>query len=157
MARPSRRPLRGLLRMRNIGDMADLMDLILRSVRRTRPLIQLTANGSKVFPHPEERPKDASRRTHPLDPTEAAPSRPRSLRVAPDVLQERDERRRRHAADAGRGAERRRPGEAQLVADFVGEAADRIVVEIGRQAQRLVTPEGADIRLLALEIAGVAG
>src|SRR6185295_8951672 len=43
IARPSRRPLRGLLRMRN------------------------SLSAIKDLPHPEERPKGASRRTHDMD------------------------------------------------------------------------------------------
>ncbi len=53
--RPSRRPLRGLLRMRSLG---------LRSIRRTHPdRLRTIGTAPPRSPHPEERPQGASRRT----------------------------------------------------------------------------------------------
>ncbi len=52
-------------------------------------------------------------------------------------------------------AEGRGPDGGELLAHLVGKAADRGVVEVGRQAQVFVAAEGGDIGGLAVEIAGI--
>ena len=51
------------------------------------------------------------------------------FRAALYILQQRDQRRRGHAGDARRGAQRRRPRRRELAADLGRQAADRGVIE----------------------------
>ena len=73
------------------------------------------------------------------------------------MLQQRDQRRRRHAGDPCGGAQGGRPRRGELAADFARQAADRGVVEVGGKQQRLVAPERGDVPCLPFEIAGIAG
>ena len=78
-------------------------------------------------------------------------------RPAADVASEGDQRGRRDARDPGRLAQGRRPVGCELLPDFVGQAADRAIVEIGRQLQGLVPAVGGDVLPLAGKVAVVAG
>ena len=65
-------------------------------------------------------------------------------------------RRRRHAVDAGRLGERRRPMAAELLAHFGRQTGQGVEVEAGGDAQGLVLAQGGDVELLAVDIGGVA-
>ena len=66
-------------------------------------------------------------------------------------------RRRRHPVDPRRLAERRRPGERELLAQLVRQARKRAVVESSGSGDRLVAPVVVDIGGLPVEIDGIFG
>src|SRR5215472_2694369 len=90
--------------------------------------------------------------------TRAKPSGPSgaSCGTTLHMLQQCDERCRRDAGDPRRSAECRRTRSGEFVSDFAGQAADRPIIKVRRQQQRLVAPEGRDVALLAFKIAGIA-
>ena len=73
------------------------------------------------------------------------------------VLQQRHQRRRRDTGDAGGGAQGRGASQCELAADLARQAADRAVVEVRREQQRLVAPERGDVPFLAFEVTRIAG
>ena len=72
-----------------------------------------------------------------------------------DMTEKADERRRRDAVDAPGLAETGGPHGGEFLAHFVRKAADRGVVEVGRQFERLVAPHRRGVRLLTFEIDGI--
>ena len=61
-----------------------------------------------------------------------------------------------HAGDPSCLAQGRRTDGGELRLAFRRKGTDGPIVQAGRQFQRLVAPEGQDVRLLAIEIAGIA-
>src|ERR1700761_9454569 len=77
-------------------------------------------------------------------------------RAAADMAQQGDQRRGGHSRYPARGAQGRGARGLQLLPHLVGQGCDPVVVEAGREGQILVAAEGADIGVLALEVAGIA-
>ena len=70
--------------------------------------------------------------------------------------EQQEECRRRHAVEAGRLAEARRPVALKLLPDLRGKSGDAVKGEVVRDRDALLFAEGGDVDLLALEIDGIA-
>ena len=75
--------------------------------------------------------------------------------LAFDIAEQPRERRRRDAVDAPGLAEARRPHAESFWRTSVGKPADRRIVEVGGEGERLVPPHRVNVSLLALQIDGV--
>ena len=70
--------------------------------------------------------------------------------------EQQEECRRRHAVEAGRLAEARRPVALKLLPELGGKSGDAVKGEVVRDRDALLFAEGGDVDLLALEIDGIA-
>src|SRR5258705_11197959 len=77
-------------------------------------------------------------------------------RLAADIFQQSNQRRRRDARDPGRLTQGGWLVGLQLLPDFIGKPADRAVIEIRRHQKVLTPPIRGDILPLAGQIAAVA-